>query len=385
MCTVKDDALKPLDKTVKVQGQREIPLFWPYVSERCSEAITNVLGTRWIGQGPLVDRAEDIFRFQFNVPHAVALNSCTSALHLALVLAGVKEGDEVITTPLTCYASIVPILYQRAQPVFADIQRETLNIDPESIKIKISDRTRAILIVHWGGEPCDMDELKSIAWERGIPVIEDAAHALGALYRGRFIGGISPFTCFSFQAIKHITTGDGGMLTCLNAEHVEKARRLRWYAIDRNVQGDIYKKFEIQELGYKYHMNDLAATLLIAQLQDLPQVLNWRRKIVDRYREALKEIPGVTLLARQEDRESANWLFTILVERRSDFQRKLASLGIETSLVHIRCDVYPILGAKREDLPVMNAVEPHYVSLPLHCKLTDEDVEFIIDTIRNGW
>lgn len=382
---MQNDDPRPLGETAKVQGQREISLFWPYVSEGCSEAIAKVLGTRWIGQGPLVDRAEDVFRFQFNVPHAVALNSCTSALHLALVLARVQEGDEVITTPLTCYATVLPILYQRAQPVFADIHRETLNIDPESIKTKISDRTRAILIVHWGGEPCDMDEIKSIAWERGVPVIEDAAHALGALYRGRLIGGISPFTCFSFQAIKHITTGDGGMLTCLSGEHAEKARRLRWYAIDRGFQGDIYERFQVEELGYKYHMNNLTAALLMAQLKDLPQVLNRRRKIVDRYREALKEVAGVTLLARQEDRESANWLFNILVDRRDDFQKKLASKGIETSLVHVRLDVYPILGGKRQDLPAMNQIEPRYLALPLHNHLTDEDVEFVIDTIQSGW
>jgi len=243
--------------------RKPISLFWPYVSPRAVQALQGVLETRWIGQGPLVDRVEDQFQFQFDVPNAVAVNSCTSALHLALILAGVQEGDEVITTPLTCYATIAPILYQRARPVFADIKPSSLNIDPESVKTKITDRTKAILVVHWGGEPCDMDEIRAIASKQGIPVIGDAAHALGAAYRGRKVGGIANFSCFSFQAIKQITTGDGGMLTCLDREDAEKARRLRWFAVDRNFQGDIYEKFQIQELGYKYQMNDLSSANFI--------------------------------------------------------------------------------------------------------------------------
>lgn len=366
--------------------RKSIPLFWPYVSPRAVQALQGVLETRWIGQGPLVDRVEDLFRFQFDVPNAVAVNSCTSALHLALILAGVQEGDEVITTPLTCYATITPILYQRARPVFADINPTSLNIDPESIKTKITNRTKAILVVHWGGEPCDMDDIRAIASKSGIPVIADAAHALGAVYRGRKVGGFANFSCFSFQAIKQITTGDGGMLTCLDREDAEKARRLRWFGVDRNFQGDIYEKFQIHELGYKYQMNDLTASLLIVQLEELAQVLQRRREIVTQYRTGLRNFNGIELLDLQHDRESAHWLFTVLVDRRrGDFQRKLAAAGIETSLVHIRCDCYPILGGKRQDLPTMNAIEPRYLSLPLHHKLTPEDIGYIVKTIREGW
>ncbi|MBI2871270.1 MAG: DegT/DnrJ/EryC1/StrS family aminotransferase [Candidatus Omnitrophica bacterium] len=369
----------------KQTAQRTIPLFWPYVSPKAAAALQDVLGTRWVGQGPRVERAEDEFRFRFNVPHAVSVNSCTSALHLALILAGVRDGDEVITTPLTCYATVAPILYQRAKPVFADIRPDDLNIDPEAIERTITDRTRAILPVHWAGEPCDLDEINAIARERGIQVIEDAAHALGAVYRGRFIGAASPFTCFSFQAIKQITTGDGGMLTVLDEAAAERARKLRWFGIDRNFKGDIYGKFQIEELGFKYHMNDLAAAILMVELEDLDAVGARRAEIVARYRQGLKDVPGVKLVTQREDRKSANWLFNILVERRADFQRRLSDFGIETSLVHIRCDVYPILGGRRQALPVMDALEPKYIALPLHCSLTNEDVDFIIDTIRQGW
>lgn len=366
-------------------AEKIIPLFWPYVSEGVVPAVERILKTRWIGQGPLADRAEDEFRFRFKVANAVALNSCTSALHLALILSGVSDGDEVITTPLSCYASVAPILYQRAKPVFADIEPETLNIDYKSIEKMITKRTKAVLIVHWGGVPCDIDEIKSIAWNRGIPLISDAAHALGAKYRGRLIGGLSTFSCFSFGAIKHITTADGGMLTTISKEHAERARKLRWYDIDRNCQGSLYEKFQVEELGYKYHMNDVVAAMLLAQLEDLDKVLSRRKQIVARYRDAFKDIDGIELLAEQNDRESANWLFNILVDRRDDFQKKLASKGIETSLVHVRLDVYPILGGKRQDLPAMNQIEPRYLALPLHNHLTDEDVEFVIDTIQSGW
>ncbi len=369
----------------KAKALHTIPLFWPFISDKVVDAISEVLKTRWVGEGPLVRRVEETFQSMFKIPHAVAVNSCTSALHLAYILAGVHEGDEVITTPLTCYATVTPVLYQKAKPVFADIIPGTLNIDPISIHKKITNKTKAIVVVHWGGDPCNMDEIGAIARERGIPIIEDAAHALGATYHERPIGGLSDFTCFSFQAIKHITTADGGMLATLSKERAEKAGKLRWYGIDRNFHGDLYEKFKIEELGYKYHMNDLTAAMLLAQLEDLQKVLNRRKQIVDRYRDALKEIDGIELLWKQNDRESANWLFNVLVDRRDDFQKKLASKGIETSLVHVRLDVYPILGGNRQNLPGMDQVEPRYLALPLHNHLTDEDVEFVIQTIREGW
>lgn len=366
-------------------AKKTVALFWPYVSSKVAPAIEKVLKTRWIGQGPYVGRAEEMFNLMFKTPHAVAVNSCTSALHLALILSHVKEGDEVITTPLTCYATITPILYERARPVFADIHPSTLNMDPRTIEKKITKKTKAILPVHWGGEPCDMDAITAIARRRGIPVIEDAAHALGATYRGQPVGALSDFTCFSFQAIKQITTGDGGMLAALDAKNAERARLLRWYAIDRNFQGDIYQKFQVTDLGYKYNMTDLDSVMLMAQLEDFAFIHETRRRIADFYRQNLEGAEGVTLLEQAPDRQSAHWLFTMLVERRPDFQKKMAAAGIETSLVHIRCDVYPILGGRRQDLPGMNEVEPKYIALPLHCNLTEDDLESIVRTIREGW
>lgn len=372
-------------KKESVKTATKIKMFKPYMSDRVAPAVAEILKTDWIGQGPVVDRVEKKFEKMFNLQGALTVNSCTSALHLALVLAGVGEGDQVVTTPMTCSATNIPILHQKAKAVFADIQKTSLNIDPRSVKEKITDKTKAIMVVHWGGGPCDMDEILEIAHQKGIPVIEDAAHALGAQYKDTHIGAVSDYTCFSFQAIKQITAVDGGMLVCQSPESYKRGKLLRWYGIDRTFKGDIYWKFKVEEAGYKYHMNDVTATILGVQLDDLFAVNARREEIVRRYRQALADVPGLTMLEEKEDRRSGNWLFTILVERRDDFIAMMRSNGVNTHMVHVRCDVYPIFGGKRQNLPVMNEVEPMYVSIPLHVGLSDDDVEHVIRTIKKGW
>jgi len=362
-----------------------ITLFWPYVSERTSRAVAELLKTRWIGQGPAVEALEKKFERKFNIPHAVSVNSCTSAIHLALILAGVKEGDDVLTTPMTCSATNIPILYCRAKAVFADIQPETLNIDPKSIAQKITPKTKAMIAVHWGGQPCDMAPIHEIAKRGRISVIEDAAHALGATYQGKSVGALSDFTCFSFQAIKQITSGDGGMLTTLSPEQTHHAKLLRWYGMDRNFKGSFYDKHRITEIGYKYHMNDIVATMVSTQLDEFASISSRRKEIVTRYRKELAAVGGLTLLEEKKDRTSGNWLFTLRVKKRDNFMRHLADHEIESHLVHVRCDIFPIFGGKHQDLPVMNQVENEYVSIPLHNHLTDEDVTKVIRTLQKGW
>jgi len=362
-----------------------IRMFRPYMSEKVGPAVAEILNTTWIGQGPAVDRVEKKFEKMFDAYSPLTVNSGTSALHLALILSNVKEGDEVITTPMTCSATNVPILHQKARPVFADICKTTLNIDPKSIRKKLSPKTKAIMVVHWAGNPCDMDEILEIAQERNVPVIEDAAHAVGARYKGKHIGAVGNFTCFSFQAIKQITSVDGGILTCKDAQAYKRGKLLRWYGIDRAFKGDIYWKFKVEEAGFKYHMNDVTATILSIQLDDLDSVNARRRQIADRYRESFSDIEGLTMLEQKDDRKSANWLFTILVKRREDFIKMMKANDIETHMVHVRCDVYPIFGGTRQDLPTMDEVEPEYVSIPLHLGLTDDDVDKIINAIRKGW
>ena len=216
------------------EGDGNIVLFYPHISERARQMVYDQLGTRWVGEGPVVKKFEAEFSRMFCAGlSTAAVGSGTDALHLAYIIAGIKEGDEVITPVFTCTATNIPLLYLGAKPVFADIQSHSLNIDPNHVRQLITEKTRAIICVHYGGLPCDMDELHKIADQAGIPVIEDAAHAVGASYRGRSIGSISQFTMFSFQAIKHITTCDGGMLAMRDTDLITKAKRIRWFGIDR--------------------------------------------------------------------------------------------------------------------------------------------------------
>ncbi|MBL7196663.1 MAG: DegT/DnrJ/EryC1/StrS family aminotransferase [Candidatus Omnitrophica bacterium] len=366
-------------------SKETIVMFWPHISPRVIKELSKVLKTRWIGQGPKVEELERKFKNMYKLPYVVTTNNCTAAIHLSLILAGVKDGDEVITTPMTCSATNIPILYCRGKAVFVDIQEDTLNIDPRSIEQKITEKTKAIIAVHWAGYPCDMDEILKIAKRHNLCVIEDAAHALGAYYHGRRIGSIGDYTCFSFQAIKQITSADGGILTVQTEDDYKRAKLLRWYGIDRTFIGDIYWKYQIKEIGYKYHMNDVTATILITQLDELSKVLSRRKKIVQIYRENLNKVAGLELLESKDDRISGNWLFTIKVEDRKGFIEKLHQNQIESHMCHIRCDVYPIFGGERLNLPAMNKVEDKYVSIPLHTKLTDMDVKRVIKVIRSGW
>jgi len=241
-----------------------ISFFNTYIAPDAHIKINDVLSTTLLSEGKLVSKFELELASTLKIKNVVALNSGTSALHLALILAGVGEGDEVILPAQTFIASGLAIRYVKGTPVFADIQYLTGNIDPNSIRKKITNKTKAIMVVHWAGYPCDMIEIREIANEYGIPVIEDAAHALGASYKNTPIGAISEITCFSFQAIKHLTTGDGGGLAITDEKMMKVAKKLRWFGIDRasspmDFLGE--RIYDADQIGFKYHMNDYAAAL----------------------------------------------------------------------------------------------------------------------------
>ena len=236
-------------------------------------------------------------------------------------------------------------------------------------------------MVDWGGYPCDWDAILAIAQANHLAVIEDAAHALGATYKGKLAGSIAPITCFSFQAIKHLTTGDGGMICVSSAQDYERAVRLRWFGIDRfnrkpSILGE--PEWNVAELGYKYHMNDVAAAIGLGNLEDLEWILRRRHQIVAMYRATLDSIPGVRLFERKVDRQSADWLFSIHVERREDFCRMMAAKDIMVSVVHLRIDRNDICGGERGDLPALNRFTETHISLPLHPYLTDEDTQCVM-------
>jgi len=380
-------AAPPKDMPLLPTGDGNIVLFHPQVSEGAIARVSSTLRSRWIGQGPQVEEFERQFSVRFaNGRSAVSVGSGTDALHLAYLLAGVRAGDEVVSPVFTCTATNIPLLYIGAHVKFADVQRGTLNVDPDHVRSLVGPKTKAIVCVHYGGLPCDMDELHVVAREWGIPVIEDAAHAVGGSYRGKSIGSISEFTMFSFQAIKHITTGDGGMVTLADAALRPQADRLRWFGIDRSRKQLGIWENDITEIGFKYQMTDIAAAMGLAALEEFDEVLALRRRLLSRYEGGLADVPGLRFIGGgYTDRVHAAWLCTVIAERRFDLQRKLREHKIESNQVHYRNDRYSIFGGRRDDLPNMDEIEDDYLVLPLHTKMTTEDVERVCDVIQSGW
>ncbi len=365
-----------------------IVLFHPHIPANAKKYVNEVLDTRWIGQGPKVEAFEQAFteRFAGN-GRALAVGSGTDALHLAYLLGDLKAGDEVIAPVFTCTATNIPFLYMGVKIVFADIEPNTLNMDIEHVRTLITPRTKAIVCVHYGGYPCEMDELHALGREHNLFIVEDAAHALGATYKGKKVGEMSDFTMFSLQAIKHITTGDGGMLCINNPDLIEKCRRLRWFGIDRSAKQKGIWENDIVDIGYKYQMTDISAAIGLASLEEFDWILSYRRQLFDLYKKNLQGISGLTLLCGDEtDRTNAAWLCTIAVENRTDLMKYLRENKIESAQVHYRNDRYSIFGGRKEGLfPNMDAMEDKYLVLPLHTRTKVEDIEFICETLKKGW
>jgi perosamine synthetase len=361
-----------------------IPLFKPHIPKNAMLELETTLHSRWIGQGPKVDLFEKIFAERFcGGDPGIAVGSGTDALHLAYLLAGIEPGDEVITPVFTCTATNIPLLYIGAVPVFADIEPGTLNVDPNGIEKLITSKTKAIVVVHYGGLPCDMFKIQDVAKRHGLLVIEDAAHAVGAKYQNQSIGEISDFTMFSFQAIKHITTGDGGYLSFKDPALLEKAKRLRWFGIDRSAKQLGIWENDITEIGFKYQMTDLGASIGLASLEEFHETLAYRRDLFSQYLEMLKENMNLKILSRESPGTyHAAWLFTIRTPSRKELQSYLAKFGIETNQVHYRNDRYEIMGPRRTNLPNMDEIENDYLVLPLHTRMSPADVTRICSLVN---
>jgi dTDP-4-amino-4,6-dideoxygalactose transaminase len=366
--------------------KKNIYLYYPYISASARLRAYKTYLTRWIGQGSQVDEFEIQFEQELSHGHqAIAVNSGTSALHLAYVLADIKVGDEVIVPVFSCAATMMPVLYQGAKVVFADIQKDTMNIDPDSVRRLMNEKVKAIVCMDYGGNPCDLAWLRLIANKWNVPLIEDAAQAIGAKYDNKNIGEIADYTCFSFQAIKALTTVDGGMLTIRDGSLLEKAERIRWFGIDRKAKFANRWNNDITEVGYKYQMSDVTASLGIEGLKKLPKILKHQKMIYQAYKKGLQGIFGVVLLGEQEGKESSHWLNTILVERRADLMKKLAEHNIESSPTHYRCDKYSVFGGRVDYCKNMDWIEENYLVLPSHYYVTVQDVEYICNVIRKGW
>ena len=364
-----------------------IPLFKVAMSDKVSGPLINTVQSGWIGQGPKVKEFEDRLSIIFDNKNCLTLSAGTHGLSLALKLLDIGPGDEVITTPLTCTATNMPILSRRADIVWADI-KEDLNIQPESIEENITNRTKAIMVVHWGGFPADMEEISAIASSQNIPIIEDGAHCYRSYYKGEIIGNCtySDFCMISLQAIKHLTCVDGGVLFLKSKKLYDRGKLLRWYGIDReSPRTDFRCEEDIKEFGDKWHMNDVCATVGLANIELAEANVKKTKENAAYYNYELSNIPGIELVQLSPEKESSYWLYTFLVEKRSDFCSMMAEKGIAVSRVHERNDKHTCFAPYRKTLPMLEYVMQRYISIPVGWWVTQEDREYIVSCIKEGW
>lgn len=365
-----------------------INLYSTTISKEGINYVVETLKSTNISAGRKCQEFEDILSIKYGFQNPITLNSGTATMRLALVAANIKAGDEVILPAQTFIATGHVILQCGAKPVFADINPYDGNISVDSVREKITEKTKAIIPVHWGGYPCDLDQINIIAKEKNITVIEDAAHAFGSKYRGDWIGNISDFTSFSFQAIKHLTTGDGGLLTCKDYDKSKLIRRLRWFDIDRensniSILGE--REYDATNIGFKYHMNDFSASLGLGNLKTLDEKLKRINEISKIYNHELSNVKGLSLMKYADDRVSSYWLFPITVEKRVDFILKLRENGIQTSVVHLGIDKNTVFGGKDYSLVNQRWFDENQIHIPIHYDLTNDDIWHIINVIKSGW
>ncbi|MBW2990877.1 DegT/DnrJ/EryC1/StrS aminotransferase family protein [Candidatus Woesearchaeota archaeon] len=381
----------------KARGKkRNIPYFKPTIEKEEIDEVVNALKSGWVTTGPRTKKFEEKFKKYIGSKHAVAVSSCTAALHVGLVVAGVKEGDEVITTPYTFAATAEVICYLKAKPVFVDIKEDTYNIDADKIEEKITSRTKAILPVHYGGQPCDMDKILAIAKKHSLKVIEDAAHAVGAEYKGKKIGLFGDVTAFSFYATKNMTTGEGGMATFENDEYADKMQVLSLHGLSQDAwkrysaEGSWY--YEIIMAGYKYNMTDIQAALGLCQLKKLERFNKRRERLAEMYNQEFSKIKELSLRKIKDGVKNVWHLYTIRIDEsklrinRNQFIKELAKKGISTSVHFIPLHLHPYYqqkhGHKKGDFPVAEKVYSNLISLPLYPDLGEDDVNYIIDSVK---
>lgn len=361
-----------------------IPLFKVFMAppEALMPKLESLLYSGQIGEGEPVYEFERQFSEFVELPNVLSLYSGTAALHLALMLAGVRQDDEVITTAMTAEPTNVAIRHAGAKVVWADVDPRNGLIDPESIRQRITPRTKAIMVVHYGGVPASMARIRQISEAAGIPVIEDAAHALGARYGGQSLGASSEYVMFSLQAIKHMTTVDGGMLACKAPADLPKGRELRWFGIDRCAPRT---EVDVQRVGYKYHMNNLNATIGSVQLQHIRPVLDAHISNGRYFDAMLQGIPGLSLCSWDTEAEPSYWFYTVMAERRDDLSRRLTEAGIANSLVHKRNDQHSVFKDSLVPLPNLDAFYARMLHIPCGWWVNEEDRERIVEVICGGW
>jgi dTDP-4-amino-4,6-dideoxygalactose transaminase len=370
----------------------------PLIGEEEKKEVLDCLETGWLGTGPKVARFEQDFRAYKQAGFAVAMNSCTAALHLSILAANIGPGDEVITTPLTFCASVNAIIHAGAQPVLADVDPTTFNIDPVRVEAQITKRTKAILPVHFAGRPCDMDGLGMLAKKHGLLLIEDCAHAIETTYKGKHVGTFGEFGCFSFYVTKNVATGEGGMVLTPREDAANRLKILALHGMSKDAwkrfTDEGYKHYQVVECGFKYNMMDIQAALGIHQLRRVEASWRRRQEIWQIYQRAFRDLPLTLPAPPEEGTRHAYHLYTVLVDFERTGVSRDAFMGAMTAEnvgvgVHYRSiPVQPYyaerFGWKPEDYPNSVSIGEQTVSLPLSAKLTDEDVHDVIRAVRKS-
>jgi dTDP-4-amino-4,6-dideoxygalactose transaminase len=376
--------------------KKDIQLFKVFMSPSAKVEVGKVLDSGYIGQGPKVEEFEACLRNFLNTDRVLTLNSGTSGLHLALHLLkkqnNIQDGDEVLATALTCTASNWPILANGLRIKWVDINPRNLNMDLDDLERKITHKTKAIIVVHWGGYPVDLDRLKAIQ-EKSFQIygfrpaiIEDGAHAFGSEYKGQKLGNHGNIVMYSLQAIKHITSVDGGVLVLPNQELHRRGKLIRWYGIDREGnRKDFRCEADIEEWGFKFHMNDVCATIGIENLKFADEIISKHRSNASFYDKNLSNVAGVNILERNRDHNSAFWIYSMLVENRDGFYKHMKEHGVIVSQVHERNDKHTCVKEYRSALPTLDKTIPNLVSIPVGWWVSDGERQYIVDCIKKGW
>ena len=368
----------------------------PDINHEEINEVIDTLKSGWLTTGPKVRKFEEEFAEFIGSKYALAVNSCTGGLHLSLAAAGVGEGDEVITTPFTFVSTVNVILHLGAKPVFVDIGPD-FNIDVNKIEAAITPKTKVILPVHYSGQPCEMDAIMDLAKKYNLTVIEDAAHAVGAEYKGKKIGTIGDLTAFSFYATKNLTTGEGGMVTTNNEEYAQKIRKLTLHGISKDAwkrytsEGSWY--YEVIYAGYKYNMTDIQAAIGLHQLKKIEKFNSKRAELAQLYTQLLSDVEEIETPKVNPEVKHSWHLYVIKLNLemlkigRSEFIEKLKENGIMTSVHFIPVHLHPYyretFGFKKGDFPVAEAIYERVISLPLHTKLEKNAIYYIAEVIKN--
>jgi UDP-4-amino-4,6-dideoxy-N-acetyl-beta-L-altrosamine transaminase len=367
-----------------------LPYAHQWVDEDDVRAVVEVLRSDWLTTGPQVEKFEKAFASHVGAKYAVAMSSGTAGLHAATFAAGLGPSHEAITTPLTFAASANCILYQQARPVFADVQTDTLNIDPAQIEARITSRTKVLIPVDYAGQPADMDEIGAIAAQHRLVVIEDAAHALGATYKGRLVGTLAGMSVFSTHPVKHITTGEGGVVVTDDAEFAQQLRIFRNHGITSEARNRQTWFYEMVALGHNYRLTDIQCALGLAQLQKLDDWLERRRAIASCYNEAFRAMSEIEIPVVRSDRESAWHLYVIRLNQnklrvgRGEVFKALRSENIGVNVHYIPVPWHPYyrkLGYEKGQWPVAEKMYECLISLPMFAAMTNSDADDVIEAV----